>query len=170
MIPAQPHNPVSPEALAQGYMPEALRVRVLVILLIAFIVSAIALHALLWKLMLAFEARDRQADVPRSVLVVNQQPRPPNLQPSVGHDSLPYQDMESLREHEDEVFARLGWSVNMRTHEATIPPDIARRVAEEARTRVNAPPTTTGKDHNTILPSGIPDYNTRPGTEGGRRP
>jgi hypothetical protein len=164
---------VSGESVRLGYEPERVGVRGLTIFLILFILSAAILHGLVWVLMKYYVDRDRAVDRPRSAFTSTQQPPPaPNLQPSVGHDTLDYQDMEAMRQQEDRMFQKLGWQVDPRTHEVEIPVQIAQRVAEEALARAKAgpvPPTTTGKETNSIVPNGIPKYDTQPGVERGER-
>ena len=166
-------NPVSPEALQLGYQPESVRFRRLAWLFICFVVTMAALHALVWFVMKSMNAQNASEDAPRSELRLDQQRPPPNLQPSVGHATLDSQDLESLRQSEDAIFKKLGWDVNPNTHEVKIPTDIEQRVAAEAHHRAAAPfvpPTTTGKNSNSILPTTTPTYDIHPGVKGGQRP
>ena len=159
---------VSEEAVRLGYEPHRLSVRGLVIFFVLFVFSAAVIHGLVWLLMEHFVNRDRGVDQPRSAFAAPENPAGPRLQPSVGHDTLDYQDLDALRTHEDQVFQKLGWQVNVHTHEVAIPIQIVERVAREERTRAAAPavpPTTTGRNTNSIVPKGIPKYDTQPDAE-----
>ena len=177
------HSPALPEAEAMqlGYQPEAVRVRGLVIFVIIFVITAAVLHVGIWLLQMALESRNRAVDVPRSAVEADVTPAEHPLQPSVGHDALPYQDMEALRRQEDGMFQKLGWRVDPATHEADVPDAIIQRVAAEAKARAagSVPATTTGRNTNTILPGPVPAYDTDPArfpkgiprpSEGGDRP
>lgn len=167
------HNPVSPEALRLGYEPQRISIKGLLIFIVLAALFMVVLEALLAWMMHGIERHDDRADLPRSVLTVDQQPPAPNLQPSIGHDALDYQDLEQDRQEEDRIFSRLGWEVNPVTHQVTIPGKIVQEVAEKQAERAKAayvPPTTTGKDSNSTVPGAVPPFDTRPGSSGGQRP
>jgi hypothetical protein len=169
MTQSQEHNLVSPEAMTAGYEPQRISIRGLLLFIVIFAVSMVVLQALLWWLMRGIEGHDQKMDEPRSALKVDQQPPAPNLQPSLGHETFEYQDLEQQRHEEDQVFSRMGWRVDMTTHRVQIPPAIVNKVAEQTRARAAGPfvpPTTTGKNSNTILPAPA----TRPIDEGSTRP
>ena len=152
------------EALQLGYQPEAIRVRGLVIFVICFVITAAVLHVGIWFLQMALDSRNRGVDMPRSAVQADVTPPDHPLQPSVGHDTLPFQDMEALRRQEDGMFQKLGWQVDRATHEADVPDAIIQRVAAEAKARAagNVPATTTGKNNNSIVPGPVPPYDTNP--------
>jgi hypothetical protein len=155
-----------------GYQSEAAPVRGLLIFIILVVVTAVALHLLIWWLMKGYEAHDARAEPPLSVLREDQTPPPPRLQPSVGHDTMDYQDLAAVRHRENEMFTKLGWAVPPGAKDAEIPPDIVQQVANEQRTRAAAafvPPTTTGRNTNSIIPATIPANDTHSGTDGGPR-
>jgi hypothetical protein len=166
-------NPVSPEAMHHGYEPQRISIRALLLCLVFFVAGMVALEALLKWMMHDVDARQDRADVPQSIFRADQQPPSPNLQPSVGHDALDYQDLEQVRRNEDQIFSRLGWEVDPATHRVTIPAGVVKEVAENEKARAAAayvPPTTTGKQTNSETPGAIPQYHTRPGINGGQRP
>jgi hypothetical protein len=35
-----------------------------------------------------------------------------------------------MRQHEDDLFKQLGWDVNTQTHQAIVPDDLVKRVAQ----------------------------------------
>jgi len=161
---------VSPEAMELGYQPEAAPVRGLLVFIVLVVVTAVIIHVLIWWLMKGIEAHNARLDTPLSVLREDRTPPPPQLQPSVGHDALDYQDLATLRRREDEMFAKLGWTVRPGDKDAEIPPDIVQQVADQQRARAAAafvPPTTTGRNTNSIIPATIPANDTHSGTDGG---
>lgn len=166
-----PSNLISPEAMELGYQPENLRFRDFAFIVAGIAILLVVLHIFLWYVMKDYDARDARADLPRSIVPIQSWARPPgpDLQPSVGHDTLPYQDLEAMREHEDAIFAKLGWNVDAQTHAARMPSDIIDRVMQDERARASAPavpPTTTGKNTNSIVPGAVPPYDTQPGAQG----
>lgn len=170
MGPRPQHNQPSPEALELGYQPEAAPVRGLFIFIILVVVTAVILHVLIWWLMKGYEAHDVRLEPPLSVLSEDQTPPPPRLQPSVGHNSLDYQDLAALRQRENEMFTKLGWEVRPGDKDAEIPPDIVQEVADQQRARAATafvPPTTTGRNTNSIVPTTIPAGDLHPGITGG---
>lgn len=151
---AQNHPP-SPEAMQRGYEPSAIRVRGLLIFVICFAATGALLHAAVWFYQEILLKHERAEDVARSAVPDQQPPPPPRLQPSMAHDSLPFQDLQDMRENEDFVFSRLGWPADSKTHAVLIPDSIVQRVAQMQASRQSGPataPTATPRDANTILP------------------
>jgi hypothetical protein len=172
MEPSPSHNPVSPEALELGYQPEAVPVRGLFRFLVIFVASTLILVVLIWWMMTKLESHIAALETPQSVFREGQLPPAPQLQPSVGHDAVDSEDLAAMRRRESEMFAKLGWMVRPGASNPEIPPEIIRRVAEEQRARAAAafvPPTTTGRNSNSIIPTTIPARDTRPTLEGGPR-
>ena len=135
MAPEPPHNPVSPDSLARGYEPEAVPARGIARAIPLFAVALIGLQGALWWYMKSVGTDNTDLDAPRSVARESINPPPPNLQPSVAHDSTPADDMEGLRQQEDAIFRKLGWDVDPRNHRVVIPAEIAREVAAAQRAR-----------------------------------
>ena len=170
MTPSPQHDRVSPEALELGYQPERAPVRGLLVFIVLVVATAVILHVLIWWLMKGIEARNAGTESPRSVLPQDQTPPEPQLQSSVGHDATDYQDLAALQRRENDMFTKLGWRVRPGAEDAEIPPDIIQRVAEQQRTRAAAPfapPTTTGRNSNSIVPTTLPAGSARPNVEGG---
>jgi hypothetical protein len=118
-------------------------VRGLVVFAICFVLTGVAIHALLWVLLRGLLAHDRVADAPPSALASLSQPPSdaPPLQPSgPRHDSLPAQDLKTMRERENAVFEHLGWRVENGSVNAEMPGDLIAAVA--AREAALRPPTT----------------------------
>ena len=170
MAPSPQPDRVSPEAMELGYQPERAPVRGLLVFIVLVVVTVVILHVLIWWLMKGIEAHNAGTESPRSVLTQDQTPPAPQLQSSVGHDATDDQDLAALRRRENEMFTKLGWRVRPGAKDAEIPPEIIRRVAEEQRARAAAPfvpPTTTGRNSNSIVPATVPASDTRPNVEGG---
>ena len=151
-----------------GYQPEIAPVRGLLVFIVLVVATAVSLNVLIWWLMKGIDARNAANETPRSVLREDQTPPAPQLQPSVGHDAMDYDDLAALHRRENEVFMKLGWAIRPGAKDAEIPPEIVQRVANEQRARAAAvfvPPTTTGRNSNSILPTTIPARDTNPAVE-----
>jgi hypothetical protein len=124
--------------LAKGFEPEHVRLSPFVIAVISFVAFAAITYVALWYLVKA-DTHPRDVDARTSAIpTVPPATDFPRLQPTPDHDQVPKQDLESLRQNEDRLFASLGWQVDPVTHGATIPPDLVRRVGTRAH------PTTQG--------------------------
>lgn len=129
----EPHDPPA-EALERGYQEEDLKLRWLAYFAVALLVLGATTFVGLWWLLRSLEG-DRPVDRPRSV-VVDTPPVPQTpLQPRPDHDTSDKQDMNAMRDREDEIFARLGWSVDARRHHATIPESLVEKLATRPTTR-----------------------------------
>jgi len=170
MTPSPQHDGATTEAMKLGYQPEAVPVRGLAIFVALVAVSGVVLHVSLWWFMKTMEAHIETVDVPGSVAPDTAMTSKYPLQPSVGHDTQDDQDLANLRRQENELFAKLGWTVRPGARDADIPPDIVRKVMEQQRARMAAPhvpATTTGNPTNSILPTTAPASDIRSGSEGG---
>lgn len=160
-------NPTSPEALELGYEPQRVPVRGILLFIMLFAIALAAIQALVWWIMRVYEKQNDYLDAPASAVRHEGPPPAPNLQPSLGHNSQPREDLESLRRQEDAIFDGLGWNVNAATHEVKIPPALVSRLAadEQSRARQQVPPTTTGKPTNSISPGrpAVPSGQASPG-------
>jgi hypothetical protein len=128
-----------------------LSARAMLWFLVWFVIAAAVIHLLLWFVMkqMASDVRpavDRPANLvePSAAEVA----AAPPLQPSTGHDVLPREDLARMREGEDVVFERLGWTVDRRTGLAKVPASVvqavARRTAAAADTRPSTMPSGGG--------------------------
>lgn len=153
MMRGQDPMAVSSEAVRLGYEPGRMRVGGFIIFLFCFAITMAALNVGIWFLMRFFTAANAQEDSPRSIAAPVDAVPPAPLQPSVGHDATPAQDLQTLRSEEDATFARLGWSVDPAAHKVTLPPDIVDLVIRQQAQRQNGakiPPSATGRGANTI--------------------
>src|SRR5690242_21020651 len=92
------HNP-----LARGYEPDMLRSRPLVLLVIGFVMLAAVMHLSLWYALIGMSRGARERRELRSAIPQTASAAPadaPALQPSVGHDRSPQQDLHALRTSE----------------------------------------------------------------------
>lgn len=137
------HRP-SAEALEQGYEPESLRFRGVVIFVICFVLTGVIIHVIIWFLLIGLRERERLADVPTSALTSLPQPSngAPPLQPSgPEHDTLPFEDLVKMHQQESAVFEHLGWKVDPSSLAAGIPDDLVSAVeAREAAERSKSAP------------------------------
>jgi hypothetical protein len=102
---------VSSTAESNKHEGTTISLRGVIWFVVIFIACAIVIHIGLWVMYRAFLARDAQMDVKNSALIADRAIAPePRLQPSVGHDALPKQDLMNLRAHEDAEFEKRGWT------------------------------------------------------------
>src|SRR5260221_6051884 len=101
------------DVVARGHEPDPLRVRALVWFVAAFIAFAMVTHVGIWLLLKRYANEPRAVDRARSVARPDAGPPAgaPPLQPMPGHDLVPWQDVAAMHEHEDRVFAAIGWPV-----------------------------------------------------------
>jgi hypothetical protein len=119
-----------PEALEKGYEPHDLKTKWIVWFIVIFIVLAAAIQLGLWLLLVNLGSSPRSVDDPRSALTAAEPAPSPSIQPTQQHDALPREDMETMRKQEDDVFTQLGWQVDAKTHQVTVPDAVVKRVAQ----------------------------------------
>jgi hypothetical protein len=108
--------------------------RALIIFVIVFVLVAVGVHFVVYKVFEAFRAAVAQQREITGVGAERIPPPEPRLEPSVAHKTLPSQDLERLRAAEQEEFARRGW-VDEKTGEIRVPENIAQQIAEMSRPR-----------------------------------
>jgi hypothetical protein len=132
-------RPPSPESIARGYEVSDAGTRGLFLFIIFFLLTAIAIHVLVWMLLKYYVSLPRAVDEPKSSVPMVDRFTGPNLQPSLQDNRLPQQDMRNLRDADAKVFNRMGWKTDPRTGNPTIPQDIvdqlSRRYAGQSTTR-----------------------------------
>jgi hypothetical protein len=163
--PEQTPSP-SAEALAAGYEPSDVRLSGLLWFLVGMIVVGAALYVGVWFLQKEFLRQSRLVDVPRSAVADQQAPPDPQIQPSVSHDTLPFQDLELMRSQEDAVFQKLGWNVNAETHAVSIPATVLDRVQKAEASLGNGgarSKPTAGPDNANSIHPGPPTTQTTDG-------
>ena len=113
-----------PDALARGYEGDDLNVRGLLIFVIIFLITAVVLHILLWILLKYYFATPRAEDVaPSAVTLIERFPEP-QLQPSIGHNTTPQEDLAALHQDENRIFNALGWQTKPDSYYPLIPDQI----------------------------------------------
>jgi hypothetical protein len=118
------------KSLTRRYEPGGMRLRWFLTAVIGFAVLGVIMHIAIWFVLKGFARDARQVDVPRSVLT-DHVPRlnGPPLQATQSHDATPQVDLEQMKQHEDQVFADLGWKVDPDRHRAQPPDDLLQAVA-----------------------------------------
>jgi hypothetical protein len=110
----------TPEEIERGYEIGDVSVKAAVWVTVAFIAFGIVTHVFLT---LVWKATYRQAEVidqPRSAVVDERPPAfAPPLQPSLWHDTTPYEDTRNMIKAENKVFESIGWKVEPRTKDQT---------------------------------------------------
>jgi hypothetical protein len=130
MAHTQAHPDPLPETVAKGYEVHDLKTSWIVWCAVIFILAAIVIQLGLWYMLKAVAAHKRAVDEPQSVLIDEPPVPTAPLQPTQQHDRTPPEDLEAMRQREDAVFEQLGWQVNPKTHDVTIPGDIVQRIAK----------------------------------------
>jgi hypothetical protein len=91
----------TPEDISRGYEGTAIRVRGMVVFAAAFVLSAAAIHTVIWYLLVGFQDVTAAAHAERfPPPVLNLEPvgfPPPLLQPSPGHEKIDWEDEDRLR-------------------------------------------------------------------------
>jgi hypothetical protein len=121
-----------------------LSARAMLWFLVWLVVAAAVIHLLLWFVMKRI-ANDVRPAVDRPANLVEppaaEVAAAPPLQPSTGHDVLPREDLARMREAEDAVFERLGWTVDRRTGLAKVPASVVQAVAHRTAAADTRPST-----------------------------
>lgn len=120
-----PKADVSAESRKRGYEASTITVRGLGIFLALFCVGGVVIQIGVWILLKFYMAERRNADVPKSAVERVERAIEPSLQPSPAHDTTPPQDLATMHEAENRVFAHMGWEIDSDSGEARIPGQIA---------------------------------------------
>lgn len=118
------NQPVSPLALKQGYEPEGLSVKWLLLCVYLLMMTALVIHVGLWVLLRYLVTTPVEADAPLtgiSPAVAVQHFNDPRLQPMVGHDKVPWQDLDQTHAKADATFEAMGWKIDPATGTPIIP-------------------------------------------------
>lgn len=123
-----PHAPPSREP-AKHYETREVSVKGIVWFVAGFILTAAVLNLLLWWLMGVLTAWQSAAERPISPVADRNPTFPdPQLQPSPGHLTVPWQDLAQLRSQEENTLHSYGW-VNRQQGLVRIPVDQALTLA-----------------------------------------
>jgi hypothetical protein len=153
----QPQAPSS-ESLEAGYERSTISVKGLAWFLLVLIATAVVIHIGVWYLYRDYVRSDERSDRPFSALTdpgaIDQynrshgarlgvtaapQPPPPRIQPTAPEHNLPADDLRQMHQSEDEIFRRMGWTVDSQTHaQIRIPPQVVSAVIREESQRQQA--------------------------------
>ena len=127
----QPHPELSSHGddRAPGYQPETISLRAVWWFVIVFVVFAVLSHVLLWIIYSVFSRSAAQVNLARSAIVEPVMAPEPRLQPSRGHESVPWQDLEQLNRANLAEFERRGW-LDKQTGRIVIPDSIVQQVRQ----------------------------------------
>jgi hypothetical protein len=133
----------SPEAIEAGYETSTVSIKGLTIFFVCLIVVAAVIHLGVWFLFGDFVKHDERAERSRSALdSTTVLPPPPRLQPTPGVETqnVPAADLQQMYQKEDAVFSRMGWTIDVATHEQTvIPPTVVSAVIADESARQEHP-------------------------------
>ena len=124
-------HPVSPDNLeSAAHEKDQVSIRGIGWFAIWFVVSAIVIHTAIWIVYRGLQNHDLSQDVADSALAKERTPPPePRLQRTKdAHERLPAEDLDVMLRHEDEEFAKRGWTVDDQTHQVKISPETIRQV------------------------------------------
>jgi hypothetical protein len=96
------------EAIAKGYEPHDIRLRGTFIFMGSLVVTVLLVLLIVWGIMGAMVAHDREQDPVASPVAIDRPDVPEPLQPSIQHDTLDRQDMEAMREETQKVLTSSG--------------------------------------------------------------
>lgn len=121
-------------ALARGYEGDDLNVRGLLIFLICFLVTAVVIHIMLWQLLKHYFATPRAEDAAPSAVNLLERFPEPQLQPSIGHNTTPQEDLAALHQDENRIFNALGWKTKFDSSYPVIPDQIVTELQQHHAT------------------------------------
>jgi hypothetical protein len=129
------------EAIERGYEVGDVSLRAAVWWTVGFIIFGLITHLFLTTVWHVTYRHAQAADQARSAISDEQPPanRPP-LQPSIWHDTTPYEDLREMRGAEVGVFNDIGWKTDEKTHLPHVPDEIVNKVS----TRPGMPKTPAG--------------------------
>ncbi len=129
------------EAIDRGYEVGDVNLRAAMWWIVGSIIFFLLAHVFLTTVWHVTYRMAAASDEPRSAVTDEQPPanRPP-LQPSIWHDTTPYQDMQIMREQEAQVFNSIGWKPDEKTLLPHVPDEIVNKVS----TRPGMPKATVG--------------------------
>jgi hypothetical protein len=161
-----PFQGPSTEARESGYETSDVSIKGLAIFLVCLVVSAAIIHAGVWFLFGGYVRHDESEDRPQAALKDEQFvsnynrehgthfptptqsiPPAPRIQPSPGltQQNVPEADLQTMYAGEDEVFRKMGWSLEPRTHvQLAIPDSVVQSVIQNESARQKSNPTPAG--------------------------
>src|SRR5438067_593044 len=110
------------------YQRSTISVRAVAWFVVIFILFGIASQVLLWTVYAALHRSVGETNVSASALMQKTvEPPEPRLQPSPGHEAMPWQDLQDLQIRDREEFKRRGW-LNETTGNVVIPDSVVQQV------------------------------------------
>lgn len=154
---SNPIQPPSAESRKLGYETTAPSIKGLVWFVVGLILTALVVHAGMWYLLFVYNKQALLLVKPQSALTSPQflddyakrtgiklsplpQPPPPapRIQPTFPDRNLPGDDLQLMYQKEDEVFRRMGWTIDEQSHvPLTIPDSVQATVIREENERRN---------------------------------
>jgi len=119
-----------PHAESAAHEADTLSVRGILWFVIFFVIANLAVLLIVWWMYVGFIHHDERSDVVTSALVA-EHPKPPEprLQPSLGHENTPAEDLATMRARENAEFVRREW-MDRNTQRFAIPQDIVNKVSQ----------------------------------------
>ena len=127
------------EDIERGYEVGDVSLKVAVYATVGFIIFGIVTHLFLTTVWHIAYRQAAKSDEPRSAITDERPPAfAPPLQPSIWHNTTPYQDMKAMDAAEDQVFKSIGWTPET-NHMPRVPDDILKKVATRPGMPTTAP-------------------------------
>jgi hypothetical protein len=113
-----------------AHEPDALSVRGILWFVIIFVLANLIVLLIVWWMYVGFVGDVvKQDEVTSALAGETRLPPEPRLQPSLGHEELPQQDLTALMKRENVEFARRGW-LDEKTGKFEIPADVVTKVEQ----------------------------------------
>jgi len=120
----------NPPGETHAHEADALGVRGILWFVGFFIVITVLIQVAVWWLYVGYVHHSVGKDQATSALAGQQRLAPePRLQPSLGHEQTPRDELLSIRHREDAEFVRRGW-MDAKTGAFALPPDLLERVSQ----------------------------------------
>ncbi len=133
------------EEVARGHEFRDVRIRSFVWFATCFVVAIAVIHLVVWFGMREMEDRATERDAARSgpsIWKARPLAAEPRLQPSRGHESTDWSDLQALKAAQYNSLERAGFAVDRRTGASEIPQDALRRVGATIAASTQASPST----------------------------
>ena len=123
-------QPPYPESLQLGYEPAHAPVKGLLLYFFFFVLTAVVLHTGLWVLVLYYSTFQREPDLPQSVVQATDRFTEPKLQPTESHNTLPWQDLSTLLDLQQQRLLDMGWTHDVTTGQWFVPQNILQELQQ----------------------------------------
>jgi len=120
----------NPQSESHAHEADALGVRGILWFVIFFVITTAIVLLLVWWMYVGLLSTEVRKDEVNSALAGETRlPPEPRLQPSLGHEESPQQDLDAMRKREDAEFVKRGW-LDERTGKFEIPADVVSKVEQ----------------------------------------